>query len=96
MTIGSAETAGAEHIFREKAEGGTLGPDRLLDQLRKGDVLGGLETRPAVTFAAKWTRDHRTVLGIGRGSCSLTEVIDFRIPLPVRCLRADTKNMYYL
>ncbi len=77
------KTAGCERIFREKASGGRWDrPElhRLLDQLRKGDVL-------VVWKLDRLSRSLRDVLTImerlgeaGAGFRSLTEAIDTTTP----------------
>ena len=52
VQVAALKSAGCERIYKEKASGGRWDrPElhRLLDQLRKGDVLVGLETGPAVS-----------------------------------------------
>lgn len=80
---GGAESCWCERIFREKASGGRWDrPElhRLLDQLRKGDVL-------AVWKLDRLSRSLRDVLTImerlgeaGAGFRSLTEAIDTTTP----------------
>ena len=53
--VAALKAAGCERIYREKASGGRWDrPElhRLLDQLRKGDVLRGVEARPALPLVA--------------------------------------------
>ena len=52
--VEALRAAGCERIFREKSSGGRWErPElqRLFDQLRKGDVLDGLEAGPAFAIA---------------------------------------------
>lgn len=77
--VAALKAAGCERIYREKASGGRWDrPElqRLLDQLRKGDVL-------VVWKLDRLSRSLRDVLTImdrlgesGAGFCSLTEAID--------------------
>src|SRR5436190_23796438 len=81
--VESLKAAGCERIFREKASGGRWDRaelHRLLDQLRKGDVL-------VVWKLDRLSRSLRDVLTImerlgesGAGFRSLTEAIDTTTP----------------
>src|SRR6202161_4523382 len=81
--VSALKSAGCEKIFREKASGGRWDrPElqRLLDQLRKGDVL-------VVWKLDRLSRSLRDVLTImerlgesGAGFRSLTEAIDTTTP----------------
>src|SRR6185312_5395202 len=83
VQVASLKTAGCERIYREKASGGRWDrPElhRLLDQLRKGDVL-------VVGKLDRLSRSLRDVLTImerlgesGAGFRSLTEAIDTTTP----------------
>jgi DNA invertase Pin-like site-specific DNA recombinase len=77
--VAALKAAGCERLYREKASGGRLDRSelhRLLDQLRKGDVL-------VVWKLDRLSRSLRNVLTImerlgdsGAGFRSLTEAID--------------------
>jgi DNA invertase Pin-like site-specific DNA recombinase len=83
VQVAALKTAGCERIYREKASGGRWDrPElhRLLDQLRKGDVL-------VVWKLDRLSRSLRDVLtimerlgGAGTGFRSLTEAIDTTTP----------------
>ena len=83
VQVATLKTAGCERIYREKASGGRWDrPElhRLLDQLRKGDVL-------VVWKLDRLSRSLRDVLTImerlgesGAGFRSLTEAIDTTTP----------------
>src|SRR5436189_1068545 len=83
VQVAALKTAGCERIYREKASGGRWDrPElhRLLDQLRKGDVL-------VVWKLDRLSRSLRDVLTImerlgegGTGFRSLTEAIDTTTP----------------
>ena len=83
IQVAALKTAGCERIYREKASGGRWDrPElhRLLDQLRKGDVL-------VVWKLDRLSRSLRDVLTImerlgeaGAGFRSLTEAIDTTTP----------------
>ena len=61
--VSALKSAGCEKIFREKASGGRWDrPElhRLLDQLRKGDVLVVCAARPTFALAPGCPDDHGT------------------------------------
>ena len=83
VQVAALKTAGCERIYREKASGGRWDrPElhRLLDQLRKGDVLNALSIlAPVVWKLDRLSRSLRDVLTImerlgeaGAGFRSLT------------------------
>src|SRR6478672_1171372 len=93
--VSALKSAGCEKIFREKASGGRWDrPElhRLLDQLRKGDVL-------VVWKLDRLSRSLRDVLTImerlgefGAGFRSLTEAIDTTTPAG-RMMIADGRGI---
>jgi len=80
--VAALKAAGCERIYREKASGGRwdrLELHRLLDQLRKGDVL----VVRKLDRLSRSLRDVLTImerLGAGAGFRSLTEAIDTTTP----------------
>ena len=61
--VAALKAAGCEEIFREKASGGRWDRPKLMEllgHLRKGDVAGCLEARPAVPLAPRCPDPHGT------------------------------------
>ena len=64
--VSALKSAGCEKIFRKKASGGRWDrPElqRLLDQMRKGDILIRLASRPTFAFPTGPPDDHGTDKG---------------------------------